>query len=160
MSEWIVGGPVKRSDGSEHGQLAAYFHVRAYAGYERVRVDVVIENGWTFVGGASDKSYSIDVRLNGGSVYQQSINHYNHARWHKQFWAGSQPGVYVRHDVAYLQATGAIPTYADLSPSESYLNGLLQSSTPMDNGELTDYFPDTGAQAQIGPLPKWSTTFW
>ncbi|MBT8116651.1 MAG: thrombospondin type 3 repeat-containing protein, partial [Gammaproteobacteria bacterium] len=159
VSEWIVGGPVRRADGTEHPRLAAYFHVRAYAGYDRVRVDVVIENGWAFVAGASDQSYNIDVRLNGASVYQQNINHYNHARWHRQFWAGQQPNAYVRHDVDYLQATGAIPSYIDLTPSEGYLNGLSQTSTPMDNGELTDSFGDTGAQPQIGPLPRWTSTY-
>src|SRR5581483_4270350 len=32
VSEWIVGGSVKTSGGTPHPHLAAYFHVRAYAG--------------------------------------------------------------------------------------------------------------------------------
>jgi len=160
-SEWIVGGPVRNASGTEHPHLAAYFHVRAYgpAPVDRVRVDVVIENGWTFVHGPGTFSYSADIRVGGQSVYQRTIDHYHHARWHRKFWWPSAPAYDVRHDTRYLQATRAVPTYANIQVPGSYLSSLLQDSTPMQNGDLTRHFPDTGAQDQIGPLPRWAAVY-
>ncbi len=161
VSEWIVGGPVKTSGGTAHPHLAAYFHVRAYGGasVDRVRVDVVIENGWTMVPGPGTFDYSADIQVGGQSVYQRSISQPHHTRWHKQFWWPSVPQLTVEHDTRYLQATRAVPTYANISPSESQLNSLLQTSTPMSNGDLSPYFPQTGSQPQIGPLPIWAARY-
>lgn len=159
VSEWIVGGPVKDVSGVAHPHLAAYFHVRAYAGMRRVRVDVVIENDWTFVPHPGAFTYAAAIRVGGAAVYSRTIQQYHHTRWHKVFWWGSDPKVYVEQDTAYLQATGAVPTYADLQPSQSFLDSMRQESIPMDHGDLTQHFPDTGAQDQIGPLPRWTAIY-
>lgn len=161
VSEWIVGGPLKTSAGTAHPHLAAYFHVRAYAGnpIDRVRVDVVVENGWTFVVGPAMFSYTANVSVGGASVYTATLNHYHHTRWHRRFWWGADPQSYVQHDTIYLQNTGAVPRYMTLQPSQGYLNSMHQDSVPMSNGDLTQYFPTTGAQDQIGPLPRWTTAY-
>jgi hypothetical protein len=161
VSEWIVGGSVKTSGGVAHPHLAAYFHVRAFAGspISRVRVDVVIENGWTFVSGPTTLSYSGTITVGGNSVYNGSITQPHHTRWHKRYWWGTDPQTYVQHDTLYLQNTGAVPRYMSLTPSAAYLNGMAQTSTPMSNGDLTQYFPTTGSQNSIGPLPRWTTAY-
>lgn len=159
VSEWLVGGAVVDASGNPHPHLAAYFHVRAYAGLERVRVDVIIENGWTFKPSPTMFSYGATIRIGGRTLYTGAIRHNHHARWRKTFWWGSEPEIYVEHDKDYLQATGAVPRYPDLRPSEDYLNSMRQGSTPMAHGDLTQRFPLAGAQHQIGPLPRWTTAY-
>jgi hypothetical protein len=162
-SEWIVSGPVKTSGGTPHPHLTAYFHVRAYrapgGGVDRVRVDTVMENGWTEVAAPATFNYTAQILVGGQSVYTQTISHYDHSRWHKQFWWPSAANVAIEHDTAYLQSTLAVPGYANVKPTDAYLNGLMQSATPMGHGDLTQYFPDTGAQNQIGPLPVWAANY-
>lgn len=160
VSEWIVGGPLKDGSGNLHPHLAAYFHVRAYAGLDQVLVDTVIENGWTFVKNSADFTYDATIAVGGREVYTADhLKHHHHARWHKSFWWGNTPSVYVNHDSDYLQATGAVPEYLNLTPSETYLERMRQESVPMAHGDLTQYFPTTGAQDQIGPLPRWTALY-
>ncbi len=160
VTEWIVGGAIKNSSGQIHPHLAVYFHVRAYTGIKRVRVDVVVENGWTFEENQKDFTYDLDVRVGADIVYsKQGLRHYSHARWHKQFWWGGKPEVYVKHDTIYLQESKAVPNYSDLIPTETYLDSLRDHTEPMDNGDHTDYMGATGAQDAIGPLPRWDATY-
>ncbi len=160
VSEWIVGGPVRTSAHAAHPHLTAYFHVRAYRGLKRVRVDVVVENSHTFTAGPGDHTYDVEIRIGGKTVYALTqLAHYSHARWHRQIWWGEEPVVDVMHDKDYLQDSGAVPKYAPLTPSEGYLASLRQAFIPMTNGDLTAYFPQTGAQAAIGPLPRWTATY-
>lgn len=164
VSEWIVGGPVRTSGNTPHAHLTAYFHVRAYSngsgGVGAVRVDCIVENGWTRVSGPSSFNYAPTISVGGTSVYTRAaFDHYDHTRWHKQFWWPAAPAAYVKLDTAYLQATKAVPNYGSMTYTNSYLSGLLQSATPMDNGDLTQYMPNTGAQAAIGPLPRWDAVY-
>lgn len=164
VSEWVVGGPVKTSSGAAHPHLTAYFHVRAYrgasgSGIDKVRVDAVVENGWTMVNGPATFNYTADIKVGGQSVYSRSISHYHHTRWHKQFWWQGAPSVTIAHDTTYLQNSRAVPAYANAKPTAAYLSGLRQDAIPMDHGDLTQYFPDTGAQNQIGPLPVWAANY-
>jgi hypothetical protein len=161
-SEWIVGAAVKTSSGVAHPHLTAYFHVRAYrtgTTIDHVRVDTVVENGWTMVTGPGTFNYTATITVGGQSVYTQTVAQAHHARWHKQFWWQGAPQVNVQHDMAYLQNTKAIPAYMNVHPTDAYLNSLRQTSTPMSNGDLSQSFPDTGAQTQIGPLPIWDATY-
>ncbi len=162
VSEWIVGGPVKTSGGSAHPHLAAYFHVRAYAGapISRARVDVSIENGWTFVASPADSTYDVTVTVGGQNVYSRAgLTHYHHARWHKTFWWGADPAVFVKHDTRYLRDSKAVPNYGEVTLAESFLNGLRSATEPMDNGDHSDYMPATGYANGIGLLPLWDALY-
>lgn len=160
VSEWVVKGPVKTSGGAAHPHLAAQFHVRAYGNpIDVVRVDVVIENGYTFVASPSSFSYSSTITVGGASVDSRSVNHWNHTRWHKRFWWGRTVQAYAHIDTEYLQDTQLVPEYVDVSPSSGYLAGLTQSIEPMQNADQSDYMPNTGAQSGIGPLPRWTATY-
>ncbi len=166
VSEWIVGAPVKTSGGSAHPHLAAYFHVRAYSdgsgGVGNVRVDCVVENGWTLVTGPSSFDYTPNITVGGTSVYSSSsITHFDHTRWHKQFWwsATTAPKAYVKGDMAYLRATKAVPNIGVTTVDNTYLNSLAQSATPMSHGDITQNMPDTGAHSDIGPLPRFDAVY-
>ena len=159
-SEWVVKGPVKTSGGQAHPHLAAQFHVRAYGNpINAVRVDVVIENGYTFVGSPSAFSYSSQITVGSQAVDSRSVTHANHTRWHKRFWWNSSPQAYARIDHRYLQDTKFVPKYVAVTPSSSYLSGLKQSAEPMDNVDQSDAMPNTGAQSGIGPLPRWTAVY-
>jgi hypothetical protein len=160
VSEWVVKGPVKTSGGQAHPHLAAQFAVRAYGNpIDAVRVDVVIENGYTFVGSPSSFGYSSTITVGSQSVDSRSVTHANHTRWHKRFWWNRTPSAYARIDTGYLQDTKFVPKYVNATPSSGYLSGLTQSVEPMQNGDQSDNMPNTGAQSGIGPLPRWTSVF-
>ena len=161
VSEWIAGGSVVDGSGNAHPHLAVYFHVRAYAGepLSRARVDVVFENNWSFVPGPQNRSYDVTITVPGSASYQNSLNHYSRARWHRVMWWGGNPNIYAKLDHDYLQSTKAIPRYEDVQPDESFLNAVRQSTEPMQNGDHTDNMDSTGYQAGIGPLPQWDAVF-
>jgi hypothetical protein len=164
VSEWIVGGPVKTSGGAAHPHLTAYFHVRAYAGspITKVRVDAVVENGWTLVDAPSDFTYVPTVTVGDAIIYNNggaSLTHYQHARWHQVGWwnnTGSQ--VYAKLNTTYLQDTKAIPKYETLTPTEAFLNATRQSAAPMTPGDQVD-MDMAGAADGIGPLPRWDAVY-
>ncbi len=160
VSEWIVGGPLTRADnGNAHPHLAAYFHVRAYS-LDRVRVDVVIENNWTFELNPTAFTYNVSINVGSSSYSVNNLTQHHHTRWHRVLWWGTDPALLVTHDGEYLQASKAVPNYQKgLSPSENYLNSMTQSVDPMDNADLRTYFPDVGYGSQIGPLPQWDATY-
>jgi len=160
VSEWIVGGPVKTVSGAQHPQLAAYFHVRAYAGLNRVKVDMVIENNWTLVPNPQDFTYDVNLEVGGSTVFRPAgFTHYAHARWHKQGWWGGDPQLYAKLDTTYLQDSKAIPKYLELTPTEDFLSSIRQSTAPMMNGDHTAYMDATGGQDGIAILPRWDAVY-
>jgi hypothetical protein len=159
VSEWLAGTALKTAAGTTHPHLMAYFHVRAYAGMNQVRTDVVIENNWAFIANPGNFAYTVTVGVPGKANYVKSLTHYGRTRWHKRVWWGIEPRLYAKLDKNYLQATKAIPKYENLQPSESFLNSVRRSTEPMSNGDQTANMDDTGYQAGIGPLPKWDATY-
>ncbi len=160
VSEWIVGGPVRTAGGTAHPHLTAYFHVRYYA-VGRARIDVVVENGWTFVSGPNRFTYDATITVPGAGVaYSRSaIPHHTHARWHRIVWWGGESRVYPRLDTEYLQSTKAVPNYKDLTPTASRLNSMISGVEPMGIGNLRTYWGGGGAHPQIGPLPEWTALY-
>lgn len=166
VTEWIVSAPVKTLSGVEHPHLTARFNIRAYAGFDSVRVDVILENNWAFQSNPQNFTYNLAITNGGASVYSRnSLVHYHQARWRKTFWWGKNPGVYVKHDKAYLFASGAIPNYdqsismieADLAAMETEWTG--GRTEPMGLGLVYSNFRDTGARRDIGPLPRWTARY-
>ncbi|HET8551444.1 MAG TPA: hypothetical protein VFM97_03075 [Gammaproteobacteria bacterium] len=162
VSEWIVGGPLQSASGASP-HLAAYFYVRAYAGnpIHRVRVNVVIENDWTWVQNPHDITYDATITVGGQTVYQKAgIDHYAHTRWHHIAWWGDKADVYAKLNGQYIESTKAVPQYADdVHPTDAFLDTVRQSVEPMDHGDQTQHMGNAGAQAAIGPLPRWSVAY-
>lgn len=159
VSEWVVGGSIRSAAGpSPH--LAVYFYVRAYdRPVNAIRVNVVIENDWTYVPGPRNVTYDASIKL-GSQVYSYpALTHIVQSRWHKILWWGNEPQVYAKLDGRYIESTGAVSQYADVHPSEDFLNSVTQSVDPMGHADQTVGMGATGAQAGIGPLPRWTTAY-
>ncbi|VAW34091.1 hypothetical protein MNBD_GAMMA01-200, partial [hydrothermal vent metagenome] len=169
-TEFTLKRSFSTTSGVAHPHLMARFDVRAYQGLESVRVDVVVENNWTYVPSPSNHTYDAYISIGGQQVYSltqspfdegQPFTHYRHTRWHEVFWWGIEPQVYAQHDVSYIQLTKAVPNYdPNVIISESALETQGQVFyTPMSNVELNDYMPAGGADIGIGPLPRWAARY-
>jgi hypothetical protein len=178
-TEWIVLAPLTDGDGRAHPHLSARFHIRAFAGYERVLTDVIVENVWTHEPGIQNLLYDVDIMINGMVRYSRAgLQHLHHARWRQTFWSGGSPDVHIVHDVRYLLATGALPNYdpaliGKIMPSHlqfyrdfwrheetSYGGGFKYDKVgPMGLGLATPGMGDGGAHDDIGPLPRWAAVY-
>jgi hypothetical protein len=160
-SEWLIMSPLKSLNGDPHPHLTARFNIRAYAGMERVRTEVIIENNWAYEPNPSGFDYDVFVSVENTVVYvKRGLKHTHHARWRKIFWWGTEPAVHTKHDLEYLIATRAVPNYDQhVIVSPSALAGMETSFEPMSNGDLTSYMPTTGAHDDIGPLPRWAALY-
>lgn len=160
VSAWIVAAPLQSEDGpSPH--LAARFYVRAYAGdpIHRVRVDIAIENDWTWVPEPHNITYDATLTVGEHTFNKDNIKHYRQTRWHRVMWWGDKAAVYAKLDGRYLQASKAVSHYADVHPTDEFLDTVRQSVEPMDNGDQTEHMSAAGAQPGIGPLPRWTTAY-
>ncbi len=162
VSEWVVGGPLLDEQGKPHPHLAVYFAVRAYGPVpvSRVRVDVIVENDWAYTPDPHNETYDAAIDVGGKTVYEvKDLDHYRQARWHRALWWGAPDPVYAQLSSRYLQYSRAVPRYEDLHPSESLLRSVRQSCAPMQSCDQTPYMANTGAQAAIGPLARWSSVY-
>ncbi len=166
VTEWIVSGPVTTSSGAQHPQLTAQFYIRAYAGIDRVRVDVIVENNWTFDAGTANRNYDVTITVGGNQVYaRNAFQHYHHARWRRVFWWGSEPEIHLAHDASYLIATGAVPNYdQSVVVSATALNDEEQNWLNADTdiggaGLLEPFMPQPGGRQDIGPLPRFAARY-
>jgi hypothetical protein len=93
------------------------------------------------------------------------LTHHRLSRWRKTFWWGEAPQLQVRHDIAHLIASGAVPNYdTGITVSSTALWALdskwRQANTePMGPGLVTTYMPTTGGRGDIGPLPQWAALY-
>ena len=165
-TEFLLSGPVRTSSGTAHPHLQARFHVRAYQGLQAVRVEAVLENNWAFETGPRNYTYNVTVNVAGrGAVYtQNSVNHYRQSRWRRVAWWGTVPSFTVRHDSAYLMATGAVPTYdtrvqVTSGALNGWVSGLGTNPGVMSIGALEPNMPSPGGRFEIAPLPAFQAGY-
>jgi hypothetical protein len=165
VTEWEVSAPFSGTAGP-HPHLAARLAIRAYRGFDLVRAEVTVENDWAFE--PNPQGYAYDVRIATGATTtysRQGLAHANKARWNKAFWIGGTPSVSIRHDPAYLVATGVVPNYApNLTIAESALSAMAADwsgakTEPMGSGAMNPHMPDTGGRPDIGILPGWAAAY-
>lgn len=166
VNEWMVSAPLQNAQGVPHPHLTARFAIRSYAGLNKARVDVTIENDWAYEPGPQNITYDAQVLVGGQSVYSKSaLTHYHHARWRKTFWWGGTPQIDVEQDTSYLIASGAIPNYdRSITVSASGLSALdsrwsASNTAPMGPGIVTTAMPMVGGRGDIGPLPEWAAMY-
>jgi hypothetical protein len=166
-TEWLVSAPLQTTSGVQHPHLSARFAVRWYPGAAKARVDVTVENDWAYEPSPQNFTYDASVIVGGQAVYSKAgLTHLHHARWRKLFWFnGSEPKVSIKHNTAYLIATGAVPNYDQsiVVPEDAIVAFQNQwnssSKEPMGTGFITPYMPTTGGRNDIGLLPAWSATY-
>ena len=165
-NEWLLQAPLRDAAGNAHPHISARFAVRWYAGHNRTKVDVVLENNWAYEPAPRNFVYDLRVDVvNAPALQQAGLMHFHHARWKKTFWWGGEPQLQVKHRTESLLASGALPSYdASIVPTEAALSGLAQSwanaSTGlMAIGIMTPYMPQTGARSDIAPLPRWTALY-
>ncbi|MES1981107.1 MAG: HYR domain-containing protein [Pseudomonadota bacterium] len=183
VQEWLVSTPFKDSSGNAHPHLTARFAIRSYAGLNKARVDVTVENDWAYEPAPQDFTYTANIVVGGNTVYPNTtLKHYHHARWRKMFWWGVAPQADVKHDTAYLLASKAVPNYDssivvsgtgltalvnqwnaasslyNKSGDGTYTDGNLRTG-PLGSGIVTVYMPTTGGRPDIGPLPQWAVMY-
>ncbi|HYW91810.1 MAG TPA: hypothetical protein VFA95_04990, partial [Gammaproteobacteria bacterium] len=165
VTEWLVGGALETPNGNVDPHLHVYFYIRAYADnavdtkVNRARVDIVVENDWSYVKDPSNITYDATLTVGRHLYHAQQLDNYAHTRWHKVMWWGGRPRVYLRLDGKYIQATGAVSEYANVRPTNQFLSTVRTSFPPMTKGDQTTNMGATGAQPAIGPLPRWTTTY-
>ena len=166
VNEWHVASPLKTSAGTPHPHLTARFAVRSYAGLNKARVDVTIENNWAYEPAPQNFTYDATVLVGGQTVFSQpALKHIHHARWRKTFWWGGAPQTEVQHNNKYLIATGAVPNYdTNLAISSTALSGLdsrwaKSDIAPMGAGIVMTAMSTAGGRPDIGPLPEWGAMY-
>jgi hypothetical protein len=163
VSEWVVHGPMKAADGSVNPHIRIEFHVRAYGGRGNaiayVRTDIVVANDWSYRPQA-ELQYTATLASGSASYTSPALAQHPHTRWHKVLWWNStRPHVYLRQDTQYVQATKAVSRYMQLTPNKKFLDSRRQSCKPLHHCDQTKRMHNTGAQAAIGPLPRWTSVY-
>jgi hypothetical protein len=164
VSAWVVNGPATASDGTSSPNLRVYFAVRAYAGATPgtvgyVRTDVIVENTDAFAA-QGQPQYTATLTSGSASYTSPALTQYAATRWHKVlWWNNAKPKVYLQQDTQYIQASQAVSRYMSLKPAETFLAARRQSCDPLDHCDQTQRMANTGAQAAIGPLPRWTSVY-
>ncbi|TAL87928.1 MAG: hypothetical protein EPN69_17580 [Rhodanobacter sp.] len=163
-SEWVVNGLVTAADGTPNPNLRIYFAVRVYTGVRPgtvgdVRTDIMVENTSAFAPQAQPQ-YTATLTSGSANYTSPALTQYAYTRWHKLLWWNNvQPQVYLRQNTQYIQASKAVSRYMALIPDEKFLAVLRQSCAPLDHCDQTKKMGNTGAQAAIGPLPRWASVY-
>lgn len=159
----LVHGPLQKASGGAAPHLAARFYIRYYPTADRSRIEIIVENDWTFVPAPHNFNYGVKLSINDRPVYEkESLTQGVHTRWRKVYWVGGSPQVYVSHDLAYLKATGAIPNYdPSLQVPKSTITSWYQRYLKSDHGPLgrslvANPMHKAGGRQDIGPLPTWT----
>lgn len=159
-----LGGSVPLQDDNNqfHPHLSARLALRWYETAEKARFDVAIENNWAYEPNPQNFTYDVEISTHGKIVYaKKGLTHYHHARWRHVFWIGEEPQVHIRHNIAYLIASRALPNYdQSVVVSEKLLAKYAKEWTgvkiePMGIGLAAPVMPGPGGRRDIGLLPEW-----
>lgn len=160
MSSWIYRKPI----GSDP-HLVGWLEVRLYAG-GAVEVLPWVENGYLLVPSPTDKNAIYTFALGGSQRFSRSTDLLNHQRMvlatgsTLSYWLGVDPGIIPAHDVAYLQSSRLVPTYAGLTSSSSPLwSRITQTYTPLGQADYPAAMGATGYHPSIGPIPEWDVAY-
>jgi hypothetical protein len=167
VSEWWVTGPFRDKNGAADPHLFVQFGIRSYGKGKPLRIEVDVENDWTYVAGPRTEFYDAQIRANGRVVYASGagVSQPSHTRWRFGFWWQDPVGTYVRQNLAYLKKARVVPNYdASVTVSHAALSELAERfeaapHAPMTAGIMEKYMPETGGRWDIGPLPHWQVLY-
>jgi len=160
MSSWVYRKPVGRD-----AHLVAWLEVRLFAG-GAVEVLPWIENGFLRVPGPTSKAATYGFSLGGTPRFSAAIDLPNHCRTPlvagaaPSHWLGADPQVTVKHDTAYMQTTGLVPSYRATVPADAAaIKRLVTTYTPLQVGNHSTAMGSGGYDASIGLLPEWDVLY-
>ena len=166
VTEWWVSGPFRGATGKPDPHLSVRFGIRSHGKGRPLRIEVDVENDWTWVPQPMTKFYDAAIRMNGKTVFAKTgMVQPAQTRWRKVFWWNAPADVFVKQDIAYLKKTRIIPNYnPDARVSGANVDELYRAfekndREPMGNGIITAYMPTTGGRPDIGPLPAWTVYY-
>lgn len=164
VSEWWFNGPFRDASGKADPHLNARFGVRSYGANRPLRIELDVENAWTWVPDPRTQTYAIEIRLGDKIAFTKPrIIQQSQTRWRLVFWWGPKAEVFVRHDLAYLKSTRAIPNFdtSGREPGVDAMYRLFQAKFrgPMGEGIISPAMPATGQRPDIGPLPGWTVAY-
>ena len=157
MSSWVFRKPV----GSD-AHLVGFLEVRLYVG-GAVEVLPWIENGNLMVAGPSNKNATYAFRMGGTQRFSAAIDLPHHCRTplvsgsNVSHWLGTGFDIVVKHDAAYLQNTGLVPSYlvATTATTAASVTGVPSSYVPLQRGSYPQGMGAGGYSNSIGLLPEW-----
>ena len=168
VTEWWVAGPLRDASGNADSHLSVQFGIRSYGDGRPLRVEVDVENDWTWVTDPMTEFYDASVEIDGKSVFEKpSMVQPAQTRWRKVFWTdpANAPDVLVKPQLSYLEEVGVVPNYdPDIQANDLSFAALerlyrKRDSSPMSSGIIERGMPSTGERPDIGPLPSWTVYF-
>ncbi|MBO1079075.1 hypothetical protein [Roseomonas haemaphysalidis] len=158
------------------GSQRLVFDVTAFQG-GGLKIDAQFNNDGAMLANGGHAAYHVTATLDGDVVMRENVNQGQYQNWHETFSTTDHDGgqglgdsgsgwLNIRHDVAHLQATGAVAQY-DLSIgiSEAKLAGwglaasLFDFADPLSAHGVLQYMPNTGGRDDIG-FTTASNTAW
>lgn len=137
MSSWIYRKPV-----GADAHLVAWLEVRLYLG-GAVEVLPWVENGYLLVASPDIRNATYTFTMGGTTRFSDVIALRHHQRTPLisgsilSHWLGSDPGVTIKHDAAYMQSTELVPAYsAVVSPGEAVVTNLPTAYVPLQQGSF------------------------
>ncbi|HWH57387.1 MAG TPA: hypothetical protein VN682_07135 [Terriglobales bacterium] len=165
-TEWWVSGPLRDASGKADPYLSARFGIRSYGAGRPVRVEVDVENTWTWVPGPRTEFYDAQIIANSKTVFTQAgMAQPSYTRWRKVFWWDQPATVYVEQNLEYLKKARVVPNYAeDVATARddlerSYQRFEKEEHGPLQSGIITGYMPMTGGRGDIAILPAWTVEY-
>jgi hypothetical protein len=166
-SEWWVSGPVRSADGVSDPHLSVRFGIRSYGRDRPLRIEVDVENTWTWIPHPMTELYDAQITMGAKEVFSQSgMVQAAQTRWRKVFWWNDiKVDTAADPNLPYLKKARVISNYSGMSAiSGRGISGLYEHYKAVDHGPLspgiiTAYMPMTGGRADIGPLPLWSAYY-
>jgi hypothetical protein len=150
MSSWIYRKPI-----GADAHLVAWLEVRLFAG-GAVEVLPWVENGYLTVAGPTNKSATYQFTLGGTRRFSAAVDVKHRTRVPLlastlSHWLGTDPGVTPKHDTAYLQGTGMVPTYGPYTPTGGDLDALPQTYTANTLGGISSGMGSAGTSGSLIP---------
>ncbi|MCA0240623.1 MAG: hypothetical protein LCI02_07150 [Proteobacteria bacterium] len=160
MSSWKFRKPIGTDP-----HLVAWLDVNLWRDGS-VEVLPSVENGYLLVPAPSSKVASYVFALGGRERFRQTIELLHHQRTPllsgtaTSHWLGAAHDVTVKHDAAYLQATGLVPTYQAVTPVQAArVRALPTSFVPLQQGSFPLAIGTAGYSPSIGLLPEWDVLY-
>jgi hypothetical protein len=160
---WLQGPNATQAevDVPVSGSMHLVFDITAYAN-GTFTTDVQFDNDLAMGATGGAVQYNATITQNGTVAYQQSdIQQLQYENWDQQVWSGTAPAVNVQHDIAALEATGAIANYdlttgvsESLLASEESIMAAAGWDTPLAANGVTQGMPATGGRGDIGPTTQ------